>query len=67
MERLLGYEMEQYCMLLQGCKLCKFYISAKFNGVDKAYGLRNGIVRWVSWNGEKALLLLAYQAVVGAM
>jgi hypothetical protein len=44
---------------LQGCKLCNLYISAKFIGLGKAYGLRNGIVRWVSWNGEKALLLLA--------
>jgi hypothetical protein len=56
---LLRYGMEQYCMLLQGCKLCNLYISAKFIGLGKAYGLRNGIVRWVSWNGEKALLLLA--------
>ena len=46
-------------MLLQGCKLCNLYISAKFIGLGKAYGLRNGIVRGVSWNGEKALLLLA--------
>ncbi|MBX3105411.1 MAG: hypothetical protein KF877_02190 [Bacteroidetes bacterium] len=59
MVRLLGYGMEQYCMLLQGCKLCNLYISAKFIGLGKAYGLRNEIVRWVSWNGEKALLLLA--------
>jgi len=38
---------------LQSLHFCKVY------GLGKAYGLRNGIVRWVSWNGEKALLLLA--------
>lgn len=44
------------------CRVANFAIFTflqSFIALGKAYGLRNGIVRWVSWNVEKALLLLA--------
>ena len=34
--------------------------TAKFFGLGKAYGLRNGIVRWVRVMEGRQLLLLAY-------
>jgi len=59
MERLLGYEMKQYCMLCSVANFAIFTFLQSLLVLGKAYGLRNGIVRWVSWNVEKALLLLA--------